>query len=1042
MASKIKGIVVEIGGDTSALQKALSKLDNMTGSLNKELKNVNNALKFNPDNVDMLAQKEKLLTKEITKTGEKLELLQTHYDSLNDYIAEGNSLTAAQEEQYRALQREIANTSGKLNSLKAEASNWNKAGDSLIGFGDKVKNITEKVDKLGNTLVTKVTLPITALAGASINATANFEASMTKVAATMGITAKEIEQGSESYKILEEAARKSGETTKYSASQAADALNYLALAGYDAKKSAEVLPKVLNLAAAGDLELATASDMVTDAMAALNMETKDLDKYINQMAKTSQKSNTSVGQLGEATLTVAGAAKTANMSLETMNAELGILANNGIKGAEGGTHLRNIILSLTSPTDTAADAIKKLGIKVSDSKGNIRDLNDVMAEFSTKLSGMSDIEKTNVISTIFNKTDISAVNALIKGSGEEFANLKKEIEASDNAAQDMADTMNSSFEGQLTLLKSQIEGITITTGKKLMPTAKKAVKQVSSLADSFSELSDEQVTSIAKTGLFVASIGPAIKILNMFGKTTGAVITTTGNLFKAVSNVKNGVTTATGSVGKLTTALKLLTNPAGLAITAITALTTATYIYAKKSVAEIDSLTNVRDSIGEQAESWNKLKEAREISLQGTGNEIVTLEKLSSELKMIVDDNGNVKKGYEDRANFIVTNLNSALGTEMSLNDGIIQDYQTMQGEIDDLINKKKAEILLNAYADEYAEALRGQSTASAELKEATDAIAEAQKEMAGASELAKAQITHQIEQTADKIKEKKALIEEYQYTIGNYEALQKASISGTADELDLALSNMKISWQQYQMDTKLEISKTSSAVNEEVAKVASILGNDTTVPSSSKKLGEASNRLFIDELNKNIDGTKQDLANITTVIDEDTEVERASGDLGTDSAQTFKDNANSTSVGEDFTTGIAQGINNKSGDVYSTVYNLGQGMISELRASINSHSPSKETIDIGQDFDIGILLGVRNKKKDVLNEIEKLGTDSVSALNNNLNFENIEKLNNGLATQVINSSKNIFTTPNIVFNVQEMNEENLNRCFNYINRKFGSAYN
>ncbi|MGL5382481.1 MAG: phage tail tape measure protein [Culicoidibacterales bacterium] len=163
----------------------------------------------------------------------------------------------------------------------------------------------------------------------------NFEASMSQVAATMGITADEINNGSESFEMLEQAAKDAGATTKFSAGQSAEALNYLALAGYDAETAVKTLPKVLNLAAAGGLDLAYTSDLVTDGMSALGLETKDLDMFVDQLAKTSQKSNTSVGQLGEAVLTVGGTAKNMAGGVTEMNTVLGILADNGIKGAEG-----------------------------------------------------------------------------------------------------------------------------------------------------------------------------------------------------------------------------------------------------------------------------------------------------------------------------------------------------------------------------------------------------------------------------------------------------------------------------------------------------------------------------------------------------------------------------------------------------------------------------------------------------------------------------------------------------------------------------------
>lgn len=534
MSSKIQGIVVEIGGDTTKLGKALEQVNRTSKALQTELKGVNSLLKYDPSNTNLLVQKQELLAQSIEKAKEKLKKLKDVQGQVEKSFEDGKIGV----EEYRDFQREVASTEQKLKSLNKEMESFGSVSAQKIAVaGEKVKNVGDNLQNVGKKAL-GVTAGVTAMGAGIVKVGSEFDSSMKQVAATMGITAEQIENGDKSYKILEEAAKKCGETTKYSASEAADALNYLALAGYDAEKSAEVLPKVLNLAAAGNLDLATASDMVTDAMAALGLETKDLDLYIDEMAKTSQKSNTSVSQLGEATLTVAGTAKMANMSLETMNTELGILANNGIKGAEGGTHLRNIILSLTSPTDEASKALSNLGINVLDSQGNVRDLNDIMKDFNSELDGLSDGEKTEIISTIFNKTDISAVNALIKGSGEEFSNLKNELFNCDGAAQNMADTMNSSFSGQLTLLKSQIEGIAIQLSQTLIPIIKSILDKISSLLTWFSSLSSGTQKVILIIAGLAAAFGPVIIGIGKVVSSIGTIMTTVPKIVSTIKTVK------------------------------------------------------------------------------------------------------------------------------------------------------------------------------------------------------------------------------------------------------------------------------------------------------------------------------------------------------------------------------------------------------------------------------------------------------------------------------------------------------------------------
>ena len=235
--------------------------------------------------------------------------------------------------------------------------------------------------------------PYLMMGTAAVKTTADFDSSMSQVQATMGITKDSMSkvdgQTVNTMDTLRDLAKEMGSKTAYSASECADALNYLALAGYDTQEMCDTLPTVLNLAAAGGIDLASASDMVTDAMSALGMETSDADKMVDQMAKTASSTNTSVGQLGEGILTIGATAKSIKGGTAELNTALGILANNGIKGAEGGTHLRNIILSLQNPTDKAADVMESLGLSVYDSEGNMRSMNDILGDLNTSMEGMT-----------------------------------------------------------------------------------------------------------------------------------------------------------------------------------------------------------------------------------------------------------------------------------------------------------------------------------------------------------------------------------------------------------------------------------------------------------------------------------------------------------------------------------------------------------------------------------------------------------------------------------------------------------------------------
>lgn len=409
----------------------------------------------------------------------------------------------------------------------------NTLADGHLNFDTKLDSsgLSNGLGKLGSlaksackTAAASIATAGTALAGLAAKAVqvgSSFESSMSQVAATMGITAQEIAEGSKDYEILAQAAKAAGASTKYSATQAADALNYLALAGYDASTAADVLPSVLNLAAASGMELAAASDLATDAMSALGIaaSNENLTAFGDKLAKTASKSNTSVSQLGEAILTCAGTAKGFGMSAETLAAELGVLANRGLKSSEAGTHLRNVILSLESPTDTAADEIERLGLATTNADGSFRNMNDIVYDLNKSMSKLTDEQRAKSLSKIFNKTDLEAVNYLMAGLGDEFDNLYDEVSHCGGAMQNMADVMNDKLQGQVTILQSSLEGLGIQVYesievplKGVVSAATEAVGRLSKAFSKhgFSGLTESIGKELAKAAAKIAEYAPKL----------------------------------------------------------------------------------------------------------------------------------------------------------------------------------------------------------------------------------------------------------------------------------------------------------------------------------------------------------------------------------------------------------------------------------------------------------------------------------------------------------------------------------------------------
>ena len=386
-----------------------------------------------------------------------------------------------------------------LSAAKNAGENGAKAIKKIAETGEKIGKLTwDTFDKSIKTTLASVTA-LSAGMGAfftsSIQSGQQFEASMSQVIATMGVTKDTMTDidGVETnvYDMLADKAKEMGAKTKFSDSGAADALNYLALAGYDAEKACNALPIVLDLAAAGGMDLAYASDLATDAMSALSMEatTENLTNFGDSMAKTASRANTNVAQLGEAILVCGGQATLAGMDLTEMNTALGILADNGIKGSEGGTALRNVLKNLYTPTQDASKAFAELGIQTSNvDTGELLPVQDVLQQIGSALDGLNNESlKMQYMGRIFDTRTIAAGNALLNNSIQRWDELSAEVADCDGAMAQMAETMNDNLTGQVTIFKSALEGVQNLVYESIENPLKSAVKNGTKYLDELNQ---------------------------------------------------------------------------------------------------------------------------------------------------------------------------------------------------------------------------------------------------------------------------------------------------------------------------------------------------------------------------------------------------------------------------------------------------------------------------------------------------------------------------------------------------------------------------
>lgn len=359
-----------------------------------------------------------------------------------------------------------------------------KLESSMKKVAKGAQTYSTSIENAASKAITVITAAATAATAAfiksSLDVTKEFDTSMSQVAATLGYSVEELNNSSstaaQNMQKLRDFAQEMGRTTVFSARQAAEALNYMALAGYDADTSIKMLPNVLNLAAAGSMELATASDMVTDAQTALGLSLDQTSTMVDQMAKAASRSNTSVAQLGEAILTVGGTARYMQGGTQELTTVLGVLADNGIKGAEAGTHLRNMLLRISAPTSNGIALLNQLGVKIFDADGKMRNFAEIFPDLNKAMADFTDEQRIQAFSELFNVRDMSTATALLETTTERWAELGTEIENSADAAKIMAAVQLDNLEGDMTLFQSALEGAQIQLGKKLEPTLRKIVQ--------------------------------------------------------------------------------------------------------------------------------------------------------------------------------------------------------------------------------------------------------------------------------------------------------------------------------------------------------------------------------------------------------------------------------------------------------------------------------------------------------------------------------------------------------------------------------------
>lgn len=555
LTREIGSLNVKIGLDSSGFQNGIASLNREMRVLDSQFKASTAALGEHGKGLEGLKLKSDSLTKQTDIQKQRVEALDAaHKKSVE---TKGQDAKATKD-----LEIKLNNAKAKLSSMEqdlknvnkeieTQSSSWYKLGQALEPIGNKMQDIGKGMESVGKDLTKTVTLPIAGIGAAAIKIGMDFEESMSKVKAMSGATGEEMV-------LLEQAARDAGASTSKSAKDAADALGFMALAGWDSTTSMEALMPVLRLSEAGNIDLAKASSLVTDSMSAMGLTTQELPGYLNIVAQTARSSNTDIDQMAEAYLKVGGTLRGLGVPLEESALALGLLANSGIKGSEAGTALNAVMTNLTAPTGRAKQALEELSFSAFDSEGNFKGLENVLFDLKDKLAGMTEEQRNTYLAMIGGKEHVKDLNALLNGLDDSYDDLTASIKESDGALEDVAKTMQDNNKGSLTALKSAIEELGLKIYDVLKPSIANIIEAIQGFIDKLNSLSPAQQETIVKLGLLVAAIGPALLI---FGK----IITVVGSAITAFSTISTAVAGAGGAIAALT-------GPIGIAIAAITAI--------------------------------------------------------------------------------------------------------------------------------------------------------------------------------------------------------------------------------------------------------------------------------------------------------------------------------------------------------------------------------------------------------------------------------------------------------------------------------------
>lgn len=961
MAKGIKGIIVEIGGDTSALEKALSKVNSKSGSLSKELKGINSLLKLDPSNVELLNQKQTILNESIETTQDKLTQLKKIKEEADKKMADGTKIS---EENYRNLQREIINTQNKLNSLTDDLKQFNvansnitKAGKKVEEYGKKIENAGNKVDELGNKLSV---ISGAAVAGGAVlaNSAMGLEDAVAKYVATTNIAEGETEK----YKQVLENINNNNYGEGYE--DIADAMSNVTMQLKDLNNTD--LQNITEKAIAfRDMFGYEVSESIRAVKALMDNFKISADEAFNLLAEGKKQgldfSNELLDNVNEYSVQF----NKLGLTAEDMFNIFKTGAENGAFNLDKiGDAVKEFSIRAIDGSNTTIDGFKRIGLNADTMAKKFanggEEAKQAFIEVVNRLGSMDDkvsqsIAGVDLFGTMWEDlgpTVITSFSKMDNGISQSSDSMQKSIN-------ELYDTTKKKAERQLKRLQS----LGADFGEEMLPVLEDLIDLAEGFIEKLEDMSDEEKENIVKIGLLVAGIGPLTKIL---GTATKGI----GTFTQAIGVMTGKTETTNASVNNLAKGLAFLKSPLGIILASVVAATATVALFTdeinKNNQAIAKTSTETKKASEEMTAYRQNLDETKNAELSQAEN----TSKLSNELKTLVDENGKVKDGYKDRVNFILNELNNALGTEYKMTGDVIDNYKELTQSIDDLILKKQASAILENEEAKYNKAIEEKTNAyenmiksEKELAQAREDLLDIEKKLNNEEAKRTPQLYSQyqtqldmqkkvVEEAQKNVETSKNTYQTYLDDIATYQNDFEIVASGNNEKIKEMITSRSYTYQQSSNDIGEAINHNIQQVQNEMqyykeAREQDLQNQDQVNAEKNQKQIEAGQKqletlaqqlaqmtstteeltpqqveawknlannsydVYSQTISQMAPEMQQKIQETTGVIANDETMKTEAKKLGSDTAEAFKESSNAEQQGKGFLQGILSGLRN-----------------------------------------------------------------------------------------------------------------------------------